>query len=59
MLFIKLVLLTTKRVSAESFISESIFVLFETFLAHFLNGPLQQIKKHLTATFKILKGKII
>ena len=40
---------------SRNFISDSIFILFETFSAHFLNGPLQQIKKQFTVTYKFLK----
>ena len=36
----------------RNFIPDSIFILFQTFLVHYVNGPPQQIKKQFTVTLK-------
>ena len=38
----------------RNFTPDSIFILFEKFSAHFLNGPLQQIKKQFIVTLKFI-----
>ena len=55
-LFIKklqlLIFLNHKTHISRNLIPDSIFILSVTFSAHFLYGPLQQIKKQFTVTLK-------
>ena len=48
-----IIILNHKAHISRNFIPDSIFILFETFSVHFLNGPLQQIKKQFTVTLLI------
>ena len=53
-----MILLNHKAHISRNFIPDSIFILFETFLAHFLNGSLQQIKKQFTITLKFRNKRL-
>ena len=53
-----ILILNHKAHISRNLIPDSIFILFVTFLAHFLNGPLQQIKKQFTVTFKFRNERL-
>ena len=50
--------LNDKAQFSKNFSSDSILFLFETFLAHFLNGPFQQNKKQLTVILKFRNERL-
>ena len=43
---------------SRNFIPNCIFIVLETFSSHFLNGPLQQIKKQFTVTLKFRNERL-
>ena len=51
-------LLNHKAHISRNLIPDSMFILFVTFSAHFLYGPLQQIKKQFTVTLKFRNERL-